>query len=358
MKTYIKFLIINFIKSFINILVVFTGLIIIINLLSELDFFKDTQVEIFFPIYLSFLNTPSLLFEMFPFLILISTQLFFLKLFYQDEIQILKYSGLKNTKILIIISLTSFVIGLFSILLFYNISSNLKNYYLELKSQYTTDDKYLAVITKNGIWIKDSINDKKVLINSSKIEKNFLYNTLISEFNKEYDVIKNIYSEKIDIKEQEWQIFNPKIIKNNSIINSLDLIKYETNFDYKKIQSLFSNLMSINFLELIELRKNYKSINYSTVEIDIQIQKLISYPIYLILISIFATIIMFNSKKFKNNFFKIILGLLSAVVIYYVNNFFNVLGKTEKIHYIFAIWIPMLILFVLNIFLSKNINEK
>ena len=358
MKTYIKFLIINFIKSFINILVVFTGLIIIINLLSELDFFKDTQVEIFFPIYLSFLNTPSLLFEMFPFLILISTQLFFLKLFYQDEIQILKYSGLKNTKILIIISLTSFVIGLFSILLFYNISSNLKNYYLELKSQYTTDYKYLAVITKNGIWIKDSINDKKVLINSSKIEKNFLYNTLISEFNKEYDVIKNIYSEKIDIKEQEWQIFNPKIIKNNSIINSLDLIKYETNFDYKKIQSLFSNLMSINFLELIELRKNYKSINYSTVEIDIQIQKLISYPIYLILISIFATIIMFNSKKFKNNFFKIILGLLSAVVIYYVNNFFNVLGKTEKIHYIFAIWIPMLILFVLNIFLSKNINEK
>ena len=51
MKTYIKFLIINFIKSFINILVVFTGLIIIINLLSELDFFKDTQVEIFFPIF-------------------------------------------------------------------------------------------------------------------------------------------------------------------------------------------------------------------------------------------------------------------------------------------------------------------
>jgi len=358
MKTYIKFLVINFIKSFINLIAIFSGLILIINLLSELDFFKEIQVDFFFPIYLALLNIPSLLFEMFPFLILISTQFFFLNLFNQDEIQIFKYSGLKNSKILIIISLTSFIIGIFSILLFYNFSSDLKKFYLELKSQYTTDNKYLAVITKNGIWIKDSVNDKKILINSSKIEKNFLYNTLISEFDEEYDVIKNIYSDKIDIKNQEWKIFNPKIIKNNSIVSDYDLITYKTNFDYSKIQSLFSNLMSLNILELLELRKNYISINYSTVEIDIQIQKLISYPIYLVLICVFAAIIMFNSKKFKNNLYKIVLGLLSAVVIYYLNNFFNVLGKTEKMHYIFAIWTPMLILFMLNIFLTKNINEK
>jgi len=358
MKTYIKFLVINFIKSFLNIIAIFTGLVLIINLLSELDFFKEIQVDFFFPIYLALLNIPSLLFEMFPFLILISTQFFFLNLFNQDEIQIFKYSGLKNSKILIIISLTSFIIGIFSILLFYNFSSDLKKFYLELKSQYTTDNKYLAVITKNGIWIKDSVNDKKILINSSKIEKNFLYNTLISEFDEEYDVIKNIYSDKIDIKNQEWKIFNPKIIKNNSIVSDYDLITYKTNFDYSKIQSLFSNLMSLNILELLELRKNYISINYSTVEIDIQIQKLISYPIYLVLICVFAAIIMFNSKKFKNNLYKIVLGLLSAVVIYYLNNFFNVLGKTEKMHYIFAIWTPMLILFMLNIFLTKNINEK
>ena len=358
MKTYIKFLVINFIKSFINLIAIFSGLILIINLLSELDFFKEIQVDFFFPIYLALLNIPSLLFEMFPFLILISTQFFFLNLFNQDEIQIFKYSGLKNSKILIIISLTSFIIGIFSILLFYNFSSDLKKFYLELKSQYTTDNKYLAVITKNGIWIKDSVNDKKILINSSKIEKNFLYNTLISEFDEEYDVIKNIYSDKIDIKNQEWKIFNPKIIKNNSIVSDYDLIRYKTNFDYSKIQSLFSNLMSLNILELLELRKNYISINYSTVEIDIQIQKLISYPIYLVLICVFAAIIMFNSKKFKNNLYKIVLGLLSAVVIYYLNNFFNVLGKTEKMHYIFAIWTPMLILFMLNIFLTKNINEK
>ena len=358
MKTYTKFLIYNYIISFLNIFVVFSGLIVILNLLTELDFFKNIDVDIYFPIYLAFLNSPSLLFEMLPFLILISTQIFFLKLFNESEIQIFKYSGLKNSKILFIVSVTSFLIGLFSVLLFYNFSSNLKNFYFELKSKYTSDDKYLAVITKNGIWIKDIVDDKIILINSSKIEKNYLYNNLISEFDENYKIKKNIYSEKIDIKDKIWIIDNPKLIQPDSIITTSNQIKYKTNFDYIKIQSLFSNLTSINLLELISLRKNYKSINYSTTEIDIQLQKLISYPIYLILITIFASIIMFNSKNSKSYLIKIGSGLISAVVIYYINNFFYVLGSTERIHYIFATWTPMVIISLINLLLYIDINEK
>ena len=73
-------------------------------------------------------------------------------------------------------------VQLFQILFFYNVSANLKNFYLELKSQYTTDGKYLAVVTKNGLWIRDKINDKTLVINSSKIENNFLIGNFITEF--------------------------------------------------------------------------------------------------------------------------------------------------------------------------------
>ena len=67
-----------------------------------------------------------MLFEIFPFIFLISTQLFFIKLFNNDEIQIFKYSGLKNSKILFLISISTFLISLIIISLFYNLSSNLK----------------------------------------------------------------------------------------------------------------------------------------------------------------------------------------------------------------------------------------
>ena len=54
---------------------------------------------------------------MFPFFF-ITTQLFFVKLFDNNEIEILKYSGLENTKIIYIISILSFF-GILITLIFY-----------------------------------------------------------------------------------------------------------------------------------------------------------------------------------------------------------------------------------------------
>ena len=98
--------------------------------------------------------------------------------------------------------------------------------------------------------------------------------------------------------------------------------------------------------------------NYSTIDIDIQIQKIITYPIYLILMTILSGLIMLNSRKYKSNTFKISIGLFLCVLIYYLNNLFNVMGATEKINHIISIWIPMLILSSLILLSSSKINEK
>ena len=80
---------------------------------------------------------------------------------------------------------------------FYYFSSNLKNLYLELKSPYSNDGKYLAVITKNGLWIRDKFNGKTLVINSSKIDGNYLIGTFITEFDSNYNVNRNIKSVKL-----------------------------------------------------------------------------------------------------------------------------------------------------------------
>ena len=69
--------------------------VVIMNILGELDFFSKLEVDPFFPLYLSLINTPSLIFEMLPFIFLISTQLFFINFFKENQIQIFKYNVLK-----------------------------------------------------------------------------------------------------------------------------------------------------------------------------------------------------------------------------------------------------------------------
>tara|TARA_B100001057_G_scaffold76849_1_gene71610 strand:- start:1018 stop:2025 length:1008 start_codon:yes stop_codon:yes gene_type:complete len=333
------------------------SLVIILNILTELEFFRNIDVDFYFPIYISILNSPSLIFEMFPFMFLIGTQMFFISLFNDNQIQIFKYSGLKNSKILTLISIFAFLLGVLAITVFYNFSSNLKNFYLELKNNYSADDKYLAVITKNGLWIKDNINGKINIINALKIDNEYLIDTFITQFDENYEVVKNIQSSKVDISQNKWIAYDVKIYKNN-IREDISELNFYSNFNYEKIQSLFSNLSSLSILELINLRKNYKSLNYSIIEVDLQLHKIISYPVYLTLMTILSATLMFNIKRYSSTTLKISIGLFLSVVIYYINNFFNVMGKTEKLSIFISIWIPLIILLAVNLIMVKQINEK
>ena len=67
---------------------------------------------------------------------------------------------------------------------------------------------------------------------------------------------------------------------------------------------------------------------------------------------------MINSKKYKNDILKILIGLFFCVIIYYFNNLFNVLGTTEKINYIISIWVPLILLSLIITFMTLKFNEK
>lgn len=357
MKVYIKFISMIFFKALIYVLFIMSCLVFLLNLLNELEFFKNKTVEIVYPLFLSMLNTPSHLFELFPFALLITVQLFFIKLFENREIDIFKYSGLKNSKIIIILSVLSLSTGFLAVSLFYNISSGLKNLYIEIKSPYTSDNEYLAVITKNGLWIKDKIKNNVLIINSSSIENQMLIKNFITEFDENFNVIRNIQSDEIDISNKNWIIYEAKIYKKNNYVIQKKL-ELKTNFDLQRIKTLYSNLSSLNLIKLYELRKNYKKLNYSLIDIDLHLFKILFFPFFLYLIALFSSSIMLNIKKIKSTTFKISIGLFFSVIIYYFNNFSYVLGSTEKIPIFISIISPLIVLTFINLIMLNNINEK
>ena len=357
MKTYIKFLIDLFNISFLKIFLIFFTIILITGILEQLEFFKDTNVSFIYLVFLSFLNTPSIIFEILPFIFLLSTQVFFINLIDKKELEIFKYTGLDNFMIIKIISIYTFIIGLIFIIVFYNFSAVLKNSFLLIKNKYSDDNKYLAVITENGLWIKDEINNKINIVNANKVDGEFLLDVSITQFNKKFEILNVMQSNKVDISSFKWKVFKPLILKDDQEI-TLNRIILESNFNLKKINSLFSNLSSLTLIDLYKLRNSYKSLNYSVIDIDSHLYKLISYPIYLTLITIFSAIIMFNIGHQKNYFFKIILGILLSVIIYYVNYFLNILGTNEKIPLTLSIFMPLIILTIINITSIIRINEK
>jgi len=70
MKVYTKYIIKNFIKLLFIVSSIFFILVLLLNLLEELDFFKNTNESLYYPLLLNILNAPSFLIYIIPFIFL------------------------------------------------------------------------------------------------------------------------------------------------------------------------------------------------------------------------------------------------------------------------------------------------
>jgi len=357
-KTYENYLIRLFVSKILVVSLVFFSLIVILGVFDEINFFKELDVNILFPFFMTLLNLPSTLFEIFPFIFLISTQFFFLDLINKNELEVLKVNGLGNIKIIKVLFFTSFILGLLLVAIYYNFSSKLKFIYLDIKNNYSTDNKYLAVVTENGLWIKDEVGEAIYIINANKIQSHYLRDVLITEFDKEFDLVRTIEAVEVDIKDINWIIVNPIISQDNQTQKLKGNIVITTHFTQEKIESLFRSLSSLNIIELIKLYKDYESLGYDTIDVEFHLNKIFSFPVYLSVMTLFAAIIMLNIKRNKPIIFHIILGVFLSVMIYYFYYLFSLFGKSEKIPLYLSVWLPLFLLSIFTFIGLIRINEK
>ena len=357
-KTLDKYFISLFFKKLLILAMIFFALSFTLTIFEEITFLSDSESAFYLPFVLAFFNAPTTLLEIFPFMILIAAQLFFIELIKKKENELIKINNLNNLYLIKLLSLCSFIFGLIIITIYYPISSKLKFIYSDIKNVYYDDGKYLKHLNDNGIWIKDEIKNDIYIINGAKKKDPFLEDVFISKFNNNFDLIENIFTKKVDITTNEWVIKNPIMFKDNRQIQSEKTVILKTHFNIDKINSSFRNLNSFNLFQLIDIKKENMLLGYSSQDIDLHFLKIISLPIYFSILVIISSIIMLNIKKNKPYIFHVLLGISLSVIIYYINNIFNVFGLTNKIPIYLSVFFPMIFLGTISIIGLIRVNEK
>jgi lipopolysaccharide export system permease protein len=358
LNIYKRYIIGKFFIKFFNLIIIFVSLIFILNLLEEINFFKNSETNFLYPYYLTILNIPINLFEIFPFIFILTIIFLYYDLIKNDELNLLKQNGISNLNIIIILFILAIIIGLINIFIFYNSASKLKFYYTDLKNSLSNDNKYLAMVNDSGLWIKDEIDNKIFIIKSKNLKKNYLNDVIINELDKNFNFERVIISKKIDIKNFEWTIFNPNVIRDNLTTVDENTIILKTNFNDEKIKNLFSNVSTLNIFELFNLKKDFKKIGYSQDDITLHLLKIFTTPIMYGFLTVFSVIIMLNFFRGGSFIFCIILGVSLSVILYYVFFIFNSLGANGKIPLNVSIIFPLFIVSMLSLIGLVKINEK
>ena len=318
------------------------------NLFEEINFFKDIDTGIYIPIFLSILIVPSLLYNMFPFIILLSGIWFFLKIKKNDEVTALKISGMSNASVILIPSILSVILGIFFITSINPITSVLVKKYENLKGNYEKDQDYLAAITKNGIWIKERYQEKNSIIRSSNLENTNLKNVTIYEFNKENDFERRIEAKSANISSLKWILSDVKIMDKEGKIISKDLENffYNSTYDLEKIKTLYTNLETISFWSIDNEIKLLEERGYSTKQMQTKLHRSLAFPFFLLSMVLLSGVFTLGMNIKENNLTYVFITIITCVLIYFFNDFSAALGETEKLAVEIAVWMPILIIFI------------
>ena len=350
----------EFLKITFNLTMAFFSLGFILNLFEEINFFKDFNIGIGIPITLSFLFVPSLIYKMFPFLILLSGIWFFLKIKKTDEIIALKIYGMSNMSIIIIPSIITVLLGIFFITSINPITSIMIKKYENIKNVYEKEQDYLATVNTNGIWIKEKTSNSYNIIRASNLSGSDLINLSIYEFDSENNFMKRIDAKSADISTFNWVLNGARVVDGNGkiIIENENNLLHKSLYDIRKIKSLYSNLDTISFWNLDKEIKVLEDRGYSTREMRAKLQRSLTFPLFLLSMIFLSGVFTLGMQFKQNNWTYIFIAILTSVLIFYFNDFSAALGKTDKLPLGISVWMPILIIFIFSSIGLIHANQK
>jgi len=363
LKSINRYIINEYIKSLFVVIAVMLSIILLINLLDEFNFFKSKKdLKFIFFIIFTILKIPNLLINLFPFIVLFGGIVFYLKIYNHNEVISLRVMGYSNIQIILIPALTSFIIGYIIVFLIVPFSSSMLRYYESLRSEYN-ETKNLVFVNETGIWILDKNEKEKNIIRIEKISKDFSVVNQITIYN--YDSSNN-FIKRIDategfIKDKNWQLNKVYIIstnKKNNNENYLNNYNYTSNVNISELKNVYKNTDTTSLLDINKEMMILEDKGYSTIDLRIRYQKLISFPIYLLAMSILSGLMIINLGKTSNYLKYGSYGVIISVMIYFLNDLSITIAKSGIISVDFSVWIPIFLIILINLVGITQVNAK
>ena len=363
LKSINKYIINEYIKSLFVVIAVMLSIILLINLLDEFNFFKSKKdLKFIFFLIFTVLKIPNVLINLFPFIVLFAGIVFYLKIYNYNEVISLRVMGYSNIQIILIPALTSFVIGYVIVFLIVPFSSSMLRYYEELRSEYN-ETKNLVFVNETGIWILDKNEKEKNIIRIEKINKDFSVVSQITIYN--YDASNN-FIRRIDategtIKDKNWLLNKVNIIsinKKNNKDNYLNNYNYTSNVNISELKNVYKNTETTSLLDINKEMLILEDKGYSTIDLRIRYQKLISFPIYLLAMSILSGLMIINLGKTSNYLKYGSYGVIISIIIYFLNDLSITIAKSGIISVDFSVWIPIFLIILINLVGITQVNAK
>lgn len=352
----------RFFGSFLRVISVLSLLIFVLQSLESTrrmakygaDFWQSTE--------LAALNTPALILNSMPIIIMLSGLTFCVGLARSNEFVVTRAAGVAALRAMIPPAVVALLIGLVTIFSLNPVAALLAKKHDTLRLEYTQASTGKVSFGNNGFWLrqKDNVGHTVLHAQSANTRGTSLRETTALKFDENGQLVRRIFSRTAILREGEWVFTNGKEwttgrrwLNPERAAKTFEILRFPTDITPAQILEGYPKPETVPIWNKLDTIKAIGDAGFSTLPHRIHLNMELARPLMLMAMMVIGAAFTLQTSRMGNLGVSVFLALICGFSLYFLQNLAMTLGEAGEIPVFAAAWAPPLaaLLFAVGLFL-------
>lgn len=341
-----KYLVANFMKWFV---ITSSAIGFIFSLFDLMELFRRTSgkadVGIGLVIKIFLFRFPSYFQEILPFVLFFAAIISFWRLNRNQELLIIRASGVSIWQILAPLVGVSLLIGLTDLLILNSFSAKLLGKATHLENKYIYQQQNPFSISKGGFWLREIVGERQIILHATHFDgkAQTLYNVNAYIFDEKDRFIERFDAKQGLLEKNHLNLSHGWHLQKDGFPERFKAYQLDTNLSVQSIQDSFLDPKTLTFYTLRSYGTLLETSGLSATQYFMQWHALLARCLWLAVMVLLAATFSMTPIRSGGTMKLIVGGIAVTFLLYFLRDITYALGSSGNLPPLLAAWVPTLV---------------
>jgi lipopolysaccharide export system permease protein len=337
----------RFARTFLLVLGVFFGMMMLVEMVEQIGRFPDRPVSTAQLAGLAALNVPASLYRILPLVMILAAIALFVALARSSELVVIRAAGRSALRLLAGPVAVAFVIGIGAVLVLNPLVAATSKQYDDLVQRYSQDGINVLSISPEGLWLRQGDAGQQTVIRAARADEGGtrLEDVTFLQFDGAGNPLERIEADRAELAPGEWRLSGVKRWPLGAANPEAEAVteaeaRIPSDLTLDRIRDGFGEPSDIAIWDLPAFIASLDAAGFSAARHRVWLQMELALPVLLSGMVLLAAGFTMRHARFGNTGPLVLGAVLSGFAIFFLRNFAQVLGETGQIPVLLAAWSP------------------
>ena len=327
---------------------VFTGLLLPIDLMEQLRRLEGEGASAADGLKLAALNLPAALYEILPLIVILATLALFLSLSRSSEMVVIRSVGRSAMRATMAPVVTGFLLGIAALIVLNPIVAATHAAYEREITRWRTGVSSISSVSDENVWLRQGDGNGQTVIRAgqSSLDGIILFDVTFLAFDENGSPVERIEASRAELGTGEWLLedakFWPLGISDNPERDSRSAptATIPSSLTRNQIRDSFGDPSAIPIFELPAFIAQLDAAGFSGLTHRVWFQMELANPLMLMAMILIGSAFSMRQTRAGRTGSMVLTALLLGFGVFFLRNFAQVLGENGQLPVALAAWLP------------------